>query len=241
MQPSPNKAPKPAKKWFDPWNSASTGHQTAQNVLSGSTSWRHSRSYKLSHQFRDQSGEGGQTHPADLVGAGSENFGKDGRKTNGGWEKGALGQRERGCQDIRESFGTAKKRSSDATNEDASERKRPRESRESQKNVYKPQNAQNASTRPKELTKSNGAQDTLISQLFLGITVYQNGSTAPLVGDHKLKQLVAQHGGNVAVALGRKTVTHVILSGSGTLAASKLQREIDKTRGQKIKFVTADW
>jgi hypothetical protein len=37
---------------FDPWNSSSTGHQSAENPYSGTTSWRDTRSAKLKQQFR---------------------------------------------------------------------------------------------------------------------------------------------------------------------------------------------
>jgi hypothetical protein len=57
---------------FDAWNSASTGHQVAQNKLSGSTGWRQSRTMKLSHQFK--SGGTGGKRISDQVGAGSENW-----------------------------------------------------------------------------------------------------------------------------------------------------------------------
>ena len=74
------KAPQPTRVFFDPFNSSSTGHQRAENRLSGSTSWRDSRTYKLKHQLGDRSGGGGSKHLSDLVGAGSEQFGKDGRR-----------------------------------------------------------------------------------------------------------------------------------------------------------------
>lgn len=244
--PLPGKAPEPTKKWFDPWNSASTGHQTAQNILSGSTSWRESRSYKLSHQFGDSSGEGGRYHRADLVGAGSENFGKDGRKANGSWGKGAVGLRERGCQDIRESLGAVKKRVNSGSGAELQAKKRPRVSAEPLEEEGVAARRQKTGRTPDvilDLRDTTNPQDRQTSspEVLAGTSIYINGSTAPLVGDHKLKQLIARHGGNVAIALGRKTVTHVILSESGGLAAGKLQKEIEKIRGKNIKFVTADW
>jgi hypothetical protein len=57
---------------FDAWNSSSTGHQSAENKLSGSTGWRQSRSMKLSHQFK--SGGTGGERISDKVGAGSEDW-----------------------------------------------------------------------------------------------------------------------------------------------------------------------
>ncbi|XWW96322.1 hypothetical protein V2A60_004295 [Cordyceps javanica] len=48
-------------------------------------------------------------------------------------------------------------------------------------------------------------------QIFAGLVVYVNGSTAPLVSDHRLKALLAAHGARVALHLARRQVTHVIL------------------------------
>jgi len=96
-----------ARKFFDPWNSSSTGHQRAENRLSGSTSWRVSRSLKLGEQYKGGLA-GGQGRVADTVGAGSEDFGRDGRKENGGWEKGAKGLRTGGQKSLAEVWGATK-------------------------------------------------------------------------------------------------------------------------------------
>jgi len=85
-------------------------------------------------------------------------------------------------------------------------------------------------------------------QIFDGLCFYTNGSTAPLVSDHKLKQLLASYGARHSIALGRRSVTHVILGtanvrggAGGGLAASKMQKEIARTGGKAVKFVTAEW
>lgn len=236
--------PEPTRVFFDPFNSSSTGHQRAENRLSGSTSWRESRSHKLKNQFKDTTGGGGTKHLSDLVGAGSENFGKDGRKDNGGWEIGAPGLRGSGWQDIRGLLGNPKKRRCDSI-EDVIEKKR-RFSAE-------------AGNAPEEdVTLSLGAETTALSntplddeepvseqppQIFRGLTIYLNGSTMPLVSDLKLKQLFAQHGGNTSIALGRRTVTHVILGErcGGGLASGKIQKENTTVRGKGIKYVSAQW
>ena len=96
----------PARNFFDPWNSSSTGHQRAENRLSGSTSWRQSRSLKLTEQYKG--GPGGGKRAADTVGAGSEGFGKDGRKPGGGWEKGAKGLRTGGQKSLAETWGNSR-------------------------------------------------------------------------------------------------------------------------------------
>lgn len=101
------KAAPAARTFFDPWNSSSTGHQRAENRLSGSTSWRVSRNLKLSEQYKGGL-SGGSKRVADTVGAGSEDFGKDGRTENGGWVKGAKGLRTGGQQSLAEVWGASK-------------------------------------------------------------------------------------------------------------------------------------
>jgi hypothetical protein len=286
------KAPQPTKIFFDPYNSSSTGHQRAENRLSGSTSWRDSRTYKLAHQLSDTSGRGGDQHLSDLVGAGSEDFGKDGRKENGDWEVGAPGLREKGWRDIRDLMAGPSKRKIGALN-DASEPKAennageptsikrcksdpspgevpevmeavdqsqsdndalpfssaqpPRKtSQPSQERVHSKDsdNAMSATKRNEESRTTQRSPGTIRRpQIFRGLTIYLNGTTAPLVSDHKLKQLFAQHGGNAAIALGRRTVTHVIIGEScgGGLASTKFQKEIKTVGGKGIMFVTPQW
>jgi hypothetical protein len=93
---------KPNRRFFDSWNSSSTGHQRADNSPAGSTSWRESRSLELSNQFGGGASGGAQL--ADTVGAGSEDFGKDDRLENGSWAKGAPGLRGRGQISVVEAF-----------------------------------------------------------------------------------------------------------------------------------------
>lgn len=70
----------------------------------------------------------------------------------------------------------------------------------------------------------------------------------PLVSDHKLKHMLAAHGARHSIALGRRSVTHVILGtlgnvggAGGGLAAIKIQKEISRTGGKAVKFITAQW
>jgi hypothetical protein len=93
---------KPNRRFFDSWNSSSTGHQRADNSLAGSTSWRESRGLKLSNQFGG--GASGGARLAGIVGAGSEDFGKDGRLENGSWVEGAPALRGRGQTSVVEAF-----------------------------------------------------------------------------------------------------------------------------------------
>lgn len=253
------KAPLPTKVFFDPYNSSSTGHQRAENRLSGSTSWRDSRSYKLKHQFSDRSGRGGQSHLSDLVGAGSENFGKDGRKENGDWEKGAPGLRENGWQDIRDLMGGGKKRKSPSfVDKLTGKRQKSEETSLSLEEDEASSNSDTEDTLPFPSAQQPAVRSTDSTQavsedlepspvtplpIFRGLTIYLNGSTAPLISDHHLKQLFFQHGGAASLALGRRTVTHVIIGEDcgGGLAGTKIQKEVANVRGKGIKFVTAQW
>jgi hypothetical protein len=107
---SSTKNPAPAtaapRTFSDPWNSSSTGHQRAENRLSGSTDWRSSRNLKLGEQYKG--GLSGGRRVADTVGAGSEDFETDGRRANGGWEKGAKGLRTSGQKSLLDVWGTSK-------------------------------------------------------------------------------------------------------------------------------------
>ncbi|KAL6245238.1 hypothetical protein RBB50_008013 [Rhinocladiella similis] len=246
--------PQPSRVFFDPFNSSSTGHQRAENRLSGSTSWRESRSYKLSHQFRDTSGRGGEEHLSDLVGAGSENFGKDGRKENGDWEPDAPGLRERGWQDIRGLLKHSRKRSNngmehEVNEEDTVQEKKRRISRSQAEEPSRDQDSTNPvdgtlnDIPPSTKREAREGLPLQRPQIFRDLNMYLNGSTAPLISDHKLKQLFSQHGGNTSIALGRSTVTHVIIGTDcgGGLASGKIQKEATLVGGKGIKYVTALW
>lgn len=237
----------PTKNIFDPWNTASTGHQRAENKLSGSTSWRDSRNQKLSAQYHG--GITGGKRVADSVGAGSETFGKDGRKANGGWLKGASGLRGNGQRSIMEAFaGTAYKQP--ASPPPATEESSYNERQLSPQPVIV-ENPESIppSHQPTTLNEDRPHQEPAPKkQVFENLCVYINGTTGPLVSDHKLKYLLAQHGARISIALGRKTVTHVILGNTynkggagGGLAGTKIQKEVSRVGGKGIKFVSVEW
>jgi hypothetical protein len=211
--------------FVDPWNSSSTGHQRSENRLLGSTSWRASRNLKLGQQFKG--GLGGGARVSDTVGAGSENFGKDGRKTNGSWEHGATGLRTGGQTSLSEIWGVRK----------AGAKTLPTKTLPTKTTVEA--DSPEHSDLPPKLVEG---------KMFDGLCFYLNGSTAPLVSDHKLKHLLAAHGARHSISLGRRTVTHVILGKSsaqggagGGLAATKIQKEIARTGGKAVKYVTVEW
>ncbi|KAH6865234.1 hypothetical protein BKA58DRAFT_367365 [Alternaria rosae] len=238
---SPVAAAPPRRTFFDPWNSSGTGHQRAENRLGGSTSWRASRSLKLGEQFR--AGRQGGKRVADTVGAGSEDFGKDGRKDNGSWEKGAKGLRTGGQKSLAELWAASKAGSS----------RKPSQEKDigiADVSKHAPDVGTDSDTHPQS-DVSSASSKLSEKQIFTGLCFYLNGSTAPLVSDHKLKQLCAAHGASHSISLGRRTVTHVILgrvncigSGGGAgggLAASKIQKEITRTGGKTVKFINAEW
>lgn len=313
----------PARRVFDPWNSSSTGHQYAENRLSGSTSWRESRTAKLASQFGDQSRGGGE-RIYDTVGAGALGFGKDGRKENGGWDesvRGARGKagmktgdvgktgdigawlrgekqglrggivenlkRERLEEEavIREREG--KRRKTKAIESDNSleaaeaEWRRKEDEARAQRHwteetmsldelpaeLRRPTTAKSVefaredyeratSQRPPEaegvgppnLADRDPLLDNTETTILQNCVFYINGSTMPLISDHRLKYLISQHGGLTNIALGRKTVTHVIVGTpngkggfGGGLSGRKIQQEVDKIRGKSVKYIGVEW
>ncbi|KAF4551487.1 Hypothetical protein D9617_13g099870 [Elsinoe fawcettii] len=347
MAPPPNFpiAAKPKREIFDPWNSSSTGHQRAENRLSGSTSWRDSRSAKLSEQFR--SGLTGGKRVADTVGAGSESFVKGERTANGGWKRGVVRDRTTGQISLWESFGIKPEPTTDQDEHDCKRLRRslsmesaghdrqckspphmiqeepasrvePAAAKETlqppistppsppQQRLHAPEpptpdfddsllasfspNSSHhspESLRRRSQSRSQPSQShvqpithppdpSLIPppppadlsaqppQIFANLTIYINGSTYPLISDHKLKHLLSTHGANLSISLGRRTVTHVILGlptsvsatsfastpnvsgrgAGGALAASKIQKEISRVRsagGKGVRYVSAEW
>ena len=88
------------------------------------------------------------------------------------------------------------------------------------------------------------------SKIFDGLVIYINGSTYPLISDHKLKCVLAENGAKLSIHLGRRQVTHVILgrpSGTqglgagGGLAGSKIEKEIRRIGGCGVKYVGVEW
>lgn len=218
---------------FDPWNSSSTGHQRPDNQPG--TGWRESRNKKLNSQY--QGGHTGGERLSDTWGAGSED-----------WDK------ERGVlipKDIRERKGRSVK----------DMLFRPGLMQES----LKPNTPQPAAAADDEETAGRTVEAALTEArrredeekeanktrraIFDGLVIYVNGSTYPLVSDHKLKHILSEHGAKLSLHLGRRQVTHVIVgrpTGSshgagGGLAGTKLEKEIKAARGCGVKFVGAEW
>ncbi|KAM0720954.1 hypothetical protein Q7P37_003239 [Cladosporium fusiforme] len=270
------KAAKPSKSIFDPFNSSATGHQRAENRLGGSTSWRDSRSLKLREQFA--SGAGGGKRVSDTVGAGSLDFGQDGRTESGSFVAGAQGLRTGGQKSLWESMGIQKnterpvkkvksEKADDATTvvnpftpfkkPDGSIRETSWTSHESSpSHLLSPWDAAEPPTAvdaTQSQTDEQNREETTPApeyrQIFSGLTFYINGSTAPHISDHKLKQLLSLHGGQLSISLGRRSVTHVIIAKPGSLgescggglAGTKIQKEVAQKGGKSIRFVNVEW
>jgi len=193
--------------------------------LAGSTAWRESRNLRIAAQFR--AGRDGGERAADTVGAGSESFTCDGRKTNRGWERGVSGLRGKGQMTLGEAFGA---RVTKATKEERRDKDELKEGIKEQQETGE----EKSETRQK--------------QIFQGLCFYINGSTAPLISDHKLKHLLVERGAKMSIALGRRSVTHVILGtanerggAGGGLAGGKIQKEIARVGGKGVKFVGVEW
>ncbi|KAL6856528.1 hypothetical protein J3F83DRAFT_400454 [Trichoderma novae-zelandiae] len=243
-----------ATRRFDPWNSSATGHQRAETQPG--TGWRHSRTRKLNSQFGAGDGSGGK-RLSDTWGAGAEDAGADGGSSHG---RGRSGRVNTSVQD-----GGHKKNSVvDMLTRPGLMRRTLESSQPKQANATDSHNrglvAGDANLTAEERLmrqrrwedeeKQRRARETP-RKLFDGVTVYVNGSTFPLVSDHRLKQLISENGGNMSLNLGRRKVTHVILgrpNGSaegkglgGGLAAGKLEKEIRKIGGCGVKFVSVEW
>ena len=111
---------------------------------------------------------------------------------------------------------------------------------------------------PPDTSKLNSTGNTdsprskLLPKIFANLTIFINGSTMPLISDHKLKSLLTNHGARMSIALGRRSVTHVILGkansgvgrgAGGGLAGSKIEKEILRRggSGNGIRYVNVEW
>ena len=172
----------------------------------------------------------------DSTGAGNPEFGRNGQKENGSWEKGALGLREPGWRDVGLMLSKGSKDEKEVQKKDKIQPSKQypetrigiADGKENEEAVSKTRNQQ---------------------QVLQNCSFYINGSTAPLISDHKLKQLISENGGRVSLGLARRSVTHVIIGrpnglhqgAGGGLSGSKIEKEIRRVRGCGVKFVNVEW
>ncbi|PTB68091.1 hypothetical protein BBK36DRAFT_1194878 [Trichoderma citrinoviride] len=224
-----------ATRRFDPWNSSATGHQRAETQPG--TGWRHSRTRKLNSQFGAGDGSGGK-RLSDTWGAGAEDAG-DGSNN----KKSSVMDMLTRPGLMRQTLESNQPKQANARDSRNGEFPQGDASLTAEERLMQRR-------RLEDEEKQRQAQESP-RKLFDGVTVYVNGSTFPLVSDHRLKQLISENGGNMSLNLGRRKVTHVILgrpNGStegkglgGGLAAGKLEKEIRKIGGCGVKFVSVEW
>jgi hypothetical protein len=195
----------PSRTIFDPWNVNSAGHQRAENAISGTIAWRESRENKLYNQF--QAGRSGGRRVADLVGAGATGRGKI-----GDWIKGLKQDPKQDPKQptIKECLAVARQR--------RSQRILQRQALLCTKSSspVKPPPASS----PENHGPNSQPSAPLKSTIFANTVIYINGSTAPLISEHALRQLIVQHGGRTSIALLRKSVTHVVLTPKASALAT---------------------
>jgi BRCA1-like protein len=234
MPPQKTPLPPAAKpnhgKVFDPWNSSATGHQRPD--MRPGLGWRDSRNKKLMSQF--VAGHSGGARQSDTYGAGSEDFDE---KLGMVVPKVVRARAKLSVRDMLVRPGSMKE-AMDA-NRTAASSSNP--------------NANTTDTATIQPSTQGEADDgeppRATRKLFDGVVVYINGSTAPLVSDHKIRRILADNGAKISLHLGRRKVTHVIVgkpaSGSlgsgGGLAGGKLEKEIKKIGGCGVRFVGTEW
>lgn len=245
---------------FDPWNSVALGHQRAETR--GPQGWRENRTWKLHNQLA--AGHSGGDRLSDAVGAGSEDYDEG---------HGVLVPKEvkaratNSVMDMLRRPGTMSGGSNISSNSSSSNRpgsiKSPGEKEacadSHQKGVS--ETTTTAAGGVQELMTSRGqeyegreaakteGEARGVGKIFDGLVVYVNGSTHPLISDHKLKHVLVENGARMSIHLGRKQVTHVILGkpsgpnggAGGGLAGGKLEKEIRRTGGCGVKYVGVEW
>ncbi|OTB09137.1 hypothetical protein M426DRAFT_316427 [Hypoxylon sp. CI-4A] len=224
---------------FDNWNSSATGHQRAENNLARSTGWRQSRNLKLTSQFK--SGSGGGLRVSDTVGTGSKDWDP---KLKAVVTPELRSRSKRSVADMLTKPGTMATSMSSFCSTTA--RADPKAEDEDRSKLTA---EEKLAAQRKAEDETRDAEKAQTRGIFDGVVVHINGSTHPLISDHKLKHVLAEHGAKTSINLGRRQVTHVILGrpaggsrgAGGGLAGGKLQKEIQKVGGCAVKFVGAEW
>lgn len=222
---------------FDPWNTGSTGRQRADGpTLSQTIAWRDTRTQKLGRQFASGDCLDG--------GAGSDKGEWKWVKENKDTAQG------KGCRDIRSFMGGVQKRKRDDNDDETGVLKLSRRDKQAQAQAQ----SQPETSTPTDTTRSepNPPNDeNPVKKILTGTTIYINGSTMPLISDHKLKRFLIAHGAKLSLVPARNTITHIIIGrpnantagnkgAGGGLAASKVQKEIEKC-GRGVKVVGVEW
>ncbi|KAI3398203.1 hypothetical protein diail_9680 [Diaporthe ilicicola] len=241
---------------FDPWNSVALGHQRAETR--GPQGWRENRTWKLQNQLTG--GSSGGDRLSDRVGAGSEDFDEQRQVLI---PKEVRARAANSVMDMLRKPGTMSQGSSRPASR-SPEKRAPEEGEEraeggeegtikerddltAGKMVTTASSQQQNGSEGEAAPKAEGQSSS--SKIFDGLVIYVNGSTHPLISDHKLKHLLAQNGARMSIHLGRRQVTHVILGrpsgpnggAGGGLAGGKLEKEIRRVGGCGVKYVGVEW
>lgn len=244
--PSPSKPalPKAAEpkygRNFDPWNSVALGHQRAETT--GPQGWRENRTWKLQNQLA--AGNTGGARLSDAVGAGSDDYDEKHQMLI---PKEVRARAANSVMDMLRKPGTM----SQAASRSTSPEKRVDDEAEYEKCVTAEESlmlSRKEDDDPRQGTVKAQAQSRG-SKIFEGLVVYVNGSTHPLISDHKLKHVLVENGASMSIHLGRRKVTHVILGkpsgpnggAGGGLAGGKLDKEIRRVGGCGVKYVGVKW
>ncbi|KAJ6440371.1 60S ribosomal protein L10 [Purpureocillium lavendulum] len=248
---------------FDPWNSSSTGHQRGDRRPG--TAWRDARARRVNAQFRegrhhdDDAGDDGRGDGAVVVAGGKQRSVADMlarpglmRRTlatgHGGSEPPptATTITVSGREAVASSSaaGTDGRRRQQAPPDGATTTTDARDGSISISISNSGSGSGSGSLSGGSISGGSGG-----SGILAGVVAYVNGSTYPLVSDHRLRQLLAEHGASMSLHLGRRRVTHVILGrpasagrgAGGGLAGGKLEREIRRVAGCGVKFVGVEW
>lgn len=193
---------------FDPWNSSSTGHQQAENRLGVSTGWRTSRNRKLMGQFTG--GAGGGKRISDTAGEGAQHWDHQAKAVI----TPEVRSRAR-CSvlDMLAKPGAMKPSSSSsasappvapapaAASTSTSSEFRKAKSRSSSPSEMTAEECLMARRREEDAAREQAKQPR---KIFDGVVVYLNGSTHPLISDHKLKHVLAENGASMSSHLGRE-------------------------------------
>ncbi|KAJ5788152.1 hypothetical protein N7457_003142 [Penicillium paradoxum] len=224
---------------FDPWQSASTGHQRAAESggFIGSTSWRDARAAKLTRQYqsgdclaRQRRGSGNTTIKERSLAPGAF----DGKcaspsppRASGEWVMLAGEEAKRnelGVRDIRSFMGVGKRKATDGLEKNTHLEKKMR-SIENESQCSDRSQAQDGKGNDKsqitdesqpESRSGAGLDLKSTSDIFAGVTIFINGSTVPRISEYKLKHLLAANGAKTSIYMARKTVTHVLVGQPNT-------------------------
>lgn len=228
---------------FDPWNSVALGHQRAETK--GPQGWRDNRTWKLQNQLAG--GHSGGDRLSDRVGAGSEDFDEQRQVLI---PKDVRARAANSVMDMLMKPGTMSQSGSSSRPASKSPQKQPYKLEGGGKGEDNPvKTGENPTASSQQQDGEDGEAAAKASKIFDGLVIYVNGSTHPLISDHKLKHLLAQNGARMSIHLGRRQVTHVILGkpsgpnggAGGGLAGGKLEKEIRRVGGCGVKYVGVEW